>query len=99
MGKLKNKADLNLLHETINNNIKKHRLNNSKAETVPKMNEALSKHTWRIRTIIYCQREGKRDSFDQLLLLDMLNRTARKKLVANKSSGGIKESSEDIIPQ
>ena len=68
----------------LNNTITKHRLNNKKAETVPNLIKTLRKHSWRIKAIIYCQREGTRNIFEDLQKLDILVIPAGKKLISRR---------------
>ena len=62
-GSLRNKKEIMLWHDVLNNTITKHRLNNKKAETVPNLIKTLRKHSWRIKAIIYCQRKGRHEKY------------------------------------
>ena len=87
-GSLRNKKEIILWHDVLNNTITKHRLNNKKAETVPNLIKTLRKHSWRIKAIIYCQREGTRNIFEDLRKLDILVIPAGKKLISRRKQNG-----------
>ena len=83
-GSLRNKKEIILWHDVLNNTITKHRLNNKKAETVPNLIQTLRKHSWRSKAIIYRQRECTRNIFEDLRKLDILVIPAGKKLISRR---------------
>ena len=71
-GKLREARDIILWHDVLNNTIAKHRLNDQKAEKVPNLINTLRKNTWRIRAIIYCQRENAKHIFAEIRTFNTL---------------------------
>ena len=84
-GKLKFKTNIVLWHYVISNTITKHRFNKNKAETVGSLIATLRKFSYRISAIIYCQREGSRYIFEELVSTGILVIPAAKQLISKRN--------------
>lgn len=84
-GNLKSKANIVLWHDVISNTITKHRLNNNRAETVDSLIATIRKFRHRIAAIVYCQRQGTRNIFEELVSTGILVIPAAKKLISSRN--------------
>ena len=87
-GKLKFKTNIVMWHDVISITITKHRLNNNRDETVDSLIATLRNFSHRISAIIYCQREGSSQIFEELVSTGILVTPAAKKLISKRNQKG-----------
>ena len=82
-GKLRKARGIVLWYDVLNT-ITKHRRNDQKAEKVPNLINTLRSYTWRIKAIIYCQRQNAKHIFTELRTLNTLVIPTGKKLISSR---------------